>query len=396
MGERALPPIPEPARFVTRLITLDMRGTGLSDRADHLPLLEDQMDDLSAVLDRVGSNHTALFGVSQAGPMAILYAASFPQRVDGLILYAAYASAKRKDDYSWGRDPEWLEQFLAQLDHEWGRGTFLEQMAPSLVGNEAFAEWWGRFERYSSSPGNAVAYAKAHIEDDVRCLLSAVAVPTLVIQRADDTYRGAGQSRYIAERIPDAQHVEIPGRDHLPYVGDQDAIIDEVQEFLIGIRSGPESDRVLATVLFTDIVDSTKRAVELGDTRWHELLEHHNKVVTTQLSRHRGELVNTAGMFDGPARGVRCALDIREAVRALGLHIRAGLHTGEVDIGQTGVAGLGVHIGARVAALAQSDEVLVSRTVKDLVAGSGIEFSDGGRHELKGVSEKWNLFSVQN
>ena len=384
----------------TRLITLDMRGTGLSDRADHLPLLEDQMDDLSAVLDRVGSNHTALFGVSQAGPMAILYAASFPQRVDGLILYAAYASAKRKDDYLWGRDPDWLEQYLAQLEYQWGRGTFLEQMAPSLVGNEAFEEWWGRFERYSSSPGNAVAYAKAHIEDDVRELLSAVAVPTLVIQRADDTYRGAGQSRYIADRIPDAQYVEIPGRDHLPYAGDQDAIIEEVQEFLTGIRSGPESDRVLATVLFTDIVDSTKRAAEIGDTRWHQLLEQHNKVVATQLSRHRGELVNTAGdgmmaMFDGPARGVRCALAIQEELKILGLHIRAGLHTGEVDVGHTGVAGLGVHIGARVAALAQSDEVLVSRTVKDLVAGSGIEFSDGGLHELKGVPDKWHLFSVQ-
>ncbi len=385
----------------TRLITLDMRGTGLSDRADHLPLLEDQMDDLSAVLDRVGSNRTALFGTSQAGPMAILYAASFPQRVDALILYAGYASSRRREDYPWGRDPEWIEQYLAQLDHEWGRGSFLEQMAPSLVGNEAFEEWWGRFERYSSSPGNAVAYATAHIEDDVRELLSAVAVPTLVIQRADDTYRGAGQSRYIAEGIPDAHYIELQGRDHLPYVGDQDAIIDEVQEFLTGVRSGPESNRVLATVLFTDIVDSTKRAVELGDTRWHELLELHNQAVMVQLARFRGELVDTAGdgmlaMFDGPARAIRCALAVIEAVEALGLHIRAGLHTGEVDIGPTGVAGLGIHIGARVAALAQSDEVLVSRTVKDLVAGSGIEFFDRGLHELKGVPDEWHLFSVRS
>ena len=358
------------------------------------------MDDMSAVLDRVGSNRTALFGVSQAGPMAILYAASFPQRVDALILYAAYASSRRREDYSWGRDPEWVEQYLAQLDHQWGQGSFLEQMAPSLVGNEAFEESWGRFERYSSSPGNAVAYARAHVEDDVRDLLSAVAVPTLVIQRADDTYRGAGQSRYIAEGIRDARYIEIQGRDHLPYVGDQDAIIDEVQEFLTGVRSGPDSNRVLATVLFTDIVDSTKRAAELGDSRWHELLELHNQAVTVQLDGHRGELVDTAGdgmlaMFDGPARAVRCAVAIREAVAALGLQIRAGLHTGEVDIGPTGMAGLGVHIGARVAALARPDEVLVSRTVKDLVAGSRIEFVDRGLHELKGVPEKWHLFSVR-
>ena len=250
-------------------------------------------------------------------------------------------------------------------------------MAPSLVGNDAFEEWWGRFERYSSSPGNAVAYAKAHIEDDVRDLLSAVAVPTLVIQRADDTYRGAGQSRYIAEGIRDAQYIEIQGRDHLPYVGDQDAIIDEVQEFLTGVRSGPESNRVLATVLFTDIVDSTKRAAELGDSRWHELLELHNQTVMVQLTTHRGERVDTAGdgmlaMFDGPARAVRCALAVAEAVDALG-----------------------VHIGARVAGLAQPDEVLVSSTVKDLVAGSGIEFLDRGLHELKGVPDKWHLFSVR-
>jgi len=383
----------------TRLITLDMRGTGLSDRADHLPLLEDQMDDMTAVLDRVGSNRTALFGASQAGPMAILYAASFPQRVDALILYAVYASSQRREDYPWGRDSEWNERYLGQLDYQWGQGSFLEQMAPSLVGDEAFEEWWGRLERYSSSPGSAMEYATAHREDDVRDLLSAVAVPTLVIQRADDTYRGAGQGRYIADGIPDAQYVEIQGRDHLPYVGDQDAIIDEVQEFLTGVRSGPESNRILATVLFTDIVDSTKRAAELGDSRWHELLERHNQVVAVELAKHRGELVDTAGdgmlaMFDGPARAVRCALGIGGAIDALGLHIRAGLHTGEVDIGPTGVAGMGVHIGARVAGLAQADEVLVSRTVKDLVAGSRIEFIDRGMHELKGVPDKWHLFSV--
>ncbi len=384
----------------SRLISLDMRGVGLSDRSDHLPLLEDQMDDLTAVLDRVGSKKAALFGVSQAGPMAILYAACFPQKVDALILYGAYASSRRQADYTWGRDPEWIEQFLAQLDQRWGQASFLEQLAPSHIGDEAFEEWWGRFERYSSSPGNALAYARAHIEDDVRDLLSAVSVPTLVIQRSDDVYRDAGHGRYIAERIPGAEYVEIQGRDHLPYVGDQDAIIDEVQDFLTGRRSGPEPDRVLATVLFTDIVDSTKRAAELGDSRWHDLLQRHDQVATVQVTHHRGELVDTAGdgilaMFDGPARAIRCALAIRQAVGSLGLRIRAGLHTGEINVGAGGVAGIGVHIGARVAGLAQPDEVLVSRTVKDLVAGSGIDFADRGTHELKGVPDSWHVFSVK-
>ena len=382
-----------------RLIMMDMRGVGLSDRADRLPLLEDQMNDLSVVLDRVGSNKTAMFGVSQAGPMAVLYAASFPNRVDALILYSAYASSRKRDDYSWGRDPEWLDAYLVQLDQLWGQGSFLQQMAPSLVGDSEFEEWWGRFERYSSSPGNAVAYARAHIEDDVRDLLSAVSVPTLVIQRRDDTYRGAGQGRYIAEGISGAKYVEIAGRDHLPYVGDQEEIVEEVEEFLTGVRSGPETNRVLATVLFTDIVDSTRQAALLGDSRWRQLLSTHNDAVQREVSRYRGKLIDTAGdgmlaTFDGPARAIRCAISVRLALSDLGLHVRAGIHTGEVVLEGDDVAGLGVHIGARVSSLAASDQILVSRTVRDLVTGSGIQFEDRGVHELKGVPEPWQLYEV--
>ena len=396
---------PHYERFLTRLasfarlIMLDMRGVGLSDRADHLPLLEDQMDDLTAVLDRVGAAKTAILGVSQAGPMAILYAASFPQRVDALILYGAYASSRRRVDYPWGRDPEWTTKYFAQLEQRWGQGTFLEQIAPSLTGDETFQQWWGRFERYSSSPGNVLAYARAHIDDDVRDLLKAVSVPTLVIQRSGDTYRGAGQGKYIADGIPGARYVELPGRDHLPYVGDSDEIVDEVEEFLTGTRSGAELDRVLATVLFTDIVDSTGKAAELGDSRWQRVLSNHNQIINTQLSKHRGRLIGTTGdgalaLFDGPARAIRCALAIRDDVHKLELRIRAGLHTGEVEVGGNDVSGLAVHIGARIAALAEPDEVLASRTVKDLVAGSGIEFLERGSQELKGVPDRWVVFSV--
>jgi class 3 adenylate cyclase len=392
-------------RFLTRLssfarlIMLDMRGVGLSDRAGQLPLLEDQMDDLTAVLDRVGASQAAILGVSQAAPMAILYAASFPEKVSALVLYGAYASAQRREDYSWGRDPEWIAQFLAQLENRWGQGTFLEQVAPSLTGDAVFKDWWARFERYSSSPGNALAYAKAHINDDVRDLLGSVSVPTLVIQRAGDTYRRAGQGKYLAERIPGARFVELQGRDHLPFVGNSDEIVDEIEEFLTGARSGPELGRVLATILFTDIVDSTSKAVELGDSRWNRLLAGHNQIIKLQLSKHRGRLIDTAGdgvlaLFDGPARAIRCALAIRDSVHDLGLRIRAGLHTGEVEVGADGISGLGVHIGARISALADPDEVLVSRTVKDLVAGSGIGFQERGTHELKGVPDRWELFFV--
>jgi class 3 adenylate cyclase/pimeloyl-ACP methyl ester carboxylesterase len=397
---------PSYARFLerlssfSRLIALDMRGTGLSDRSAQLPLLEHQMDDVTAVLDAVGSDRAVLFGVSQSGPMAALYAATNPQRTEALILYGAYASAAARPGYPWGRSADWIREFHKALDSSWGDGAFLRDVAPSRQGDDAFRRWWGRFERYSSSPGNALAFGQAHVQDDVRNVLPAISVPTLVIQREADSYRQAGHGRYLASHIPGAKYVEVPGSDHLPYVGDQDAIIDEIEEFLTGVRPGAEPQRVLVTVLFTDIVGSTEIVAHLGDREWRNLLNAHRVLVEQVLERYRGRLIKTTGdgllaTFDGPARAVRCAAAIRDSVKEIGLHIRAGLHTGEVELLGEDIGGIGVHIAARVSALAAPDEVLVSRTVKDLVAGSGIAFEDRGIHSLKGVPDQWQLLAVR-
>jgi pimeloyl-ACP methyl ester carboxylesterase len=397
---------PSYARFLerlhsfTRLIALDMRGTGLSDRSAQLPLLEHQMDDLTTVLDAVGSERAVLFGVSQSGPMAALYAATNPHRTEALILYGAYASAAARPGYPWGRSADWIEEFHQALDSSWGEGAFLREVAPSRQNDDAFRRWWGRFERYSSSPGNALAFGRAHVQDDVRDVLPAIAVPTLIIQREADSYREVGHGRYLASHIPGAKYVEVPGSDHLPYVGDQDAIVDEIEEFLTGVRPGAEPQRVLVTVLFTDIVGSTEIVADMGDREWRRVLDAHRLLVDGVLDHYRGRLVKTTGdglvaTFDGPARAVRCATAIRDSVKESGLHIRAGLHTGEVELLGDDIGGIGVHIAARVSALAVADEVLVSRTVKDLVAGSGIVFEDRGTHALRGVPDTWQLLAVR-
>jgi class 3 adenylate cyclase len=396
---------PSYARFLrrlsafSRLITLDMRGTGLSDRSAELPLLEHQMEDVTAVLDAVGSERAVLFGVSQSGPMAALYAATNPQRTDALILYGTYASTAQRPGYPWGRSAEWIDGFLASLDTSWGEGAFVDDVAPGRADDPPFRRWWRRFERYSSSPGNALAFGRAHVQDDVRDVLAAITVPTLVIHRDRDSYRDPGHGRFLAEHIPDARYVEVPGVDHLPYVGDQDAIVDEIEEFLTGVRTGAEPQRVLSTVMFTDIVASTEAAATLGDREWRSRLEGYLDAAARTVEQFRGRMVKTTGdgvlaTFDGPARAIRCAATLRDEACDLGLHLRTGLHTGEVELLDDDIGGIGVHIAARVAALAGPDQVLVSRTVKDLVAGSGIEFVDRGRHVLKGVPEEWRLFSV--
>jgi class 3 adenylate cyclase len=397
---------PSYARFLrrlssfSRLIALDMRGTGLSDRSAQLPLLEHQMDDVTSVLDAVGSDRAVLFGVSQSGPMAALYAATNPQRAQALILYGAYASSAARPGYPWGRSPAWIEKFHETLDSNWGEGAFLRDVAPSRQNDDAFRRWWGRLERYSSSPGNALAFGQSHVQDDVRDVLPTISVPTLVIQRDSDPYRDVGHGRFLASHIPGAKYVEVPGSDHLPYVGDQDAIVDEIEEFLTGVRPGAEPQRVLATVLFTDIVGSTEMAANLGDREWRNVLEAHFLRAEQVLERYRGRLIKTTGdgllaTFDGPARAIRCATEILHSVKDIGIRIRAGLHTGEVELLGEDIGGIGVHIAARVAALAKSDEILASRTVKDLVAGSGIEFEDRGTHTLKGVPDEWQLFAIR-
>lgn len=382
----------------SRLIPIDARGTGLSDRAPVLPPMEEQVDDVMAVLDAVGSSSAALLGLSQAGPMAVLFAASHPDRTRALVLYAAYASPRQREDYPWGRSPQWMDDYDHLIDEKWGSGLFLSQVAPSRLEDHAFRQWWGRLERLSYGPGNALAYFRMNAQIDVRPILPTIRVPTLVLQRKDDVYRNPGHASYLAEHIPGAKLVILPGSDHLPYVGDSDVIVDEVQEFLTGVRPAPHHDRVLATVLFTDIVGSTEQVGSLGDAAWTEVLQRHHAAIRKELVRFRGHEIDTAGdgflaTFDGPARAVRCAQAIVETALPIGVRVRAGVHTGEVELAGESVRGIAVHIGSRVASLAGSSEVLVSRTVRDLVAGSGIEFDDRGVHVLKGIPGEWPLFA---
>jgi class 3 adenylate cyclase len=396
---------PSMARFLhglasfSRLITLDTRGSGLSDRTAGFPLLEKQIDDVLAVMDAVGSDQATIFGASQSGPLASLMAASHPDRVTHLVLYGSYATNRVAEDHPWGRSVEWVDEYLERANKEWGLGTDADLVAPSRQGDPTFREWWARLERYSNAPGDAMAYIRSHSQDDVRAVLPAISVPTLVMHRRDDRYRPFALGQYLADHIPGAQLVDLPGKDHLPYLGDTESILSAVEEFVTGSRRGRSAQRVLATVLFTDIVDSTGVAVALGDAKWRELLDQHNRIVREELAKFRGHEVNTAGdgflaTFDGPGRAIDCAVSIRGALEPFGVHIRAGIHTGEIEVIDDDIGGIGVHIGARVAALAEVDEVMVSRTVKDLVAGSGAQFTDRGNHQLKGIPEEWHLYSV--
>jgi pimeloyl-ACP methyl ester carboxylesterase len=384
----------------SRLILLDRRGTGLSDRVNELPTLEQRMDDVRAVMDAAGAEQAALFGISEGGPMSLMFAATYPARTSALVLYGTYARMLRAPDYPIGMPIEALGKFLERVEEAWGTGSLsAEHFAPSRANDEAFRRSWARFERLAVSPSGIKALLRMHHENDARHTLPIIRVPTLIVQREGDRVSRAEGARYIAERIQDAKYVELPGPDHFPWVGDTDAVLDEVEEFITGARRGAEPDRVLATVMFTDIVGSTERAVALGDRRWRDLLDSHHAVVRDQLTRFRGREIDTAGdgflaAFDGPARGVRCASAIVREVRRLDLEIRAGLHTGECEILGDKLSGVAVHTGARVAALAGAGEVLVSGTVKDLVAGSGITFEDRGIQILKGLPGEWHLYAV--
>jgi pimeloyl-ACP methyl ester carboxylesterase len=386
----------------SRLILFDKRGTGLSDRVPNteLPTLEQRMDDVRAVMDAAGSDEAALLGVSEGGPMCLLFGATYPERTSALVVIGGYARRIWAPDYRCGERPEDYEAFTQQAAREWGGPVGLAARAPSRLGDEAFARWWSTFLRMSASPGAAEALTRMNGQIDVRHVLPVIGVPTLIVHRTGDRSIDVDGGRYLAERIPGAKYVELPGDDHLPFLGDRDAILDEVEEFLTGVRRGPGPERVLATVLFTDLVGSTERAVELGDRRWRDLLASHHAVVRRELRRFRGNEVDTAGdgflaTFDGPARAIRSAKAIVESVRTLGLEIRAGLHTGEVELAGDAVRGIAVHTGARVASQAQPSEVLVSQTVKDLVAGAGIDFEDRGTRELKGVPGEWRLYAVR-
>jgi pimeloyl-ACP methyl ester carboxylesterase len=390
----------ERAASFSRFIVFDRRGTGLSDRILALGSFEEMMDDIRAVMDAVRSERAALLGGAEGGPIAALFAATFPERTSALVLVGSYARRAWAPDYPWGLDEETQQKILRGYEKNWGSEDFgLSSLAPSAVGDKRFAQWYAQACRFAGTPSSALAWFKVTMEIDVRDVLPAIRVPTLVVQLAGDRVIPVESGRYLAAHIPDAKYVELDGIDHLPVTEGAETVVDEIEEFLTGSRSRREPDRVLATVLFTDIVGSTERAAQLGDRAWTSLLGEHHALVRTRLEQFRGREIRIAGdgflaTFDGPARAVRCACAIRDDVLRLGLEIRAGLHTGEIELADTGVEGIAVHLGARIAALAQANEVLVSSTVKDLVVGSGIEFAERGTHALKGVPGEWHVHLV--
>jgi class 3 adenylate cyclase/pimeloyl-ACP methyl ester carboxylesterase len=382
-----------------RLTVFDMRGVGLSDRGPDRPLIELQRDDIAAVMDAVGIEDAVVFAGARAGSMAMLFAATHPDRTRALILYAPVAKTVATPDFPFGKSADEQAAFFERFVREVGTGRNLELQAPSRAEDERFVAWWARFERLVASPSAYEELGRIFTDVDVRQALPAIHVPTLVIHREGDRIVSTAQVRYVADQIEGSVLVELPGVDHIPFVGGGDAIVDEVEEFVTGARPAPGADRVLATVLFTDIVGSTQRASQLGDRGWRQLLATHHQRIRGLLARYRGREVNTAGdgflaTFDGPARAIRCAVAIAETIRDLGLDVRVGVHTGEIELEGDDVRGIAVHIGARVASLAGPGEVLVSSTVKDLVAGSGLTFEDRGERELKGIPNRWRLYRV--
>ena len=399
--------IPEVAEFFrrlasfSRLILFDKRGTGMSDRVSsaELPTLEQRMDDVRAVMDAVGSERAVLMGLSEGGPMNILFAATYPDRTRALILMSTYARMLQAPDYPIGTPPALFEDLLGRIEEGWGGGVGFKTLFASMVTAPGWLEIWSRFQRLSTSPGAAMDLLRMAGDVDTRSILPAISVPTLVLHRTGDRWVPVAQGRYLAQQIAGARYVEFPGNDHLPFFGDSGRVVTEVQEFLTGTREGPEYDRVLATILFVDIVGSTERAAALGDRRWRDLLASFYDMARREFQRFRGRELDTAGdgilaSFDGPARGIRCAVAIERGVRSLGLEVRCGLHTGECEIIGEKLSGIAVHAGARIASHANPRQVLVSQTVRDLVAGSGLQFAHAGTHALKGVPGEWPLYSV--
>ncbi len=383
----------------SRLTMFDKREQGLSDRTGRPPTLEDSMDDLEAVLTAAGCERPAIFGISEGGPMSMLFAATHPDRVSSLVLYGTYARLAAAPDFPQGIPERFFDRWKDQIHREWGGPAGVGLWTPSLVGEAAFERWWSRLLRQGTSPSGASALMDLYREIDVRPVLPAIDVPALVVHRADDRVVSVLHGRHLAEKIPGARYVELEGEDHLWVAGDEQVLLDEVEEFLVGSRRAAEPERALATILFTDIVGSTERAAALGDRSWRDLLERHDAAVRRQLALHRGREVKTMGdgflaTFDGPARAIRCAQALREDLADLDLEVRAGIHTGEVELIGDDVGGMAVNIGARIGALAGAGEVLVSSTVRELVVGSGLEFVERGVRTLKGAPGEWRLFAV--
>jgi DNA-binding winged helix-turn-helix (wHTH) protein/pimeloyl-ACP methyl ester carboxylesterase/class 3 adenylate cyclase len=399
---------PSFARFLTRLasfsrlILFDKRGTGLSDRVpiNQLPTLEQRMDDVRVVMEAVGSKRAALCGVSEGGPMCSLFAATYPEKTSALVMIGTYAKRVCHPDYPWAPTMKEREEFYEVMRREWGTPVGLEERAPSVADDPQFREWWATYLRMGASPGAALALTKMNADIDVRHVLPSIRVPTLVIHREHDQCLKVEEGRYVASRIPGAKYRELPGVDHLPFVGDQNAILDEIEEFLTGVRHAADYDRVLATVVFSRLMDADRQVSRLGEQRWGDLLERYTTHTRRELELFRGREVEMAdgnflATFDGPARAIRAACAISDAAARLGIRVKAGLHTGECDMVESKVGGIAVQIGAHVVEQAAPGEVLVSHTVKDLVAGAGIGFEERGTHVLENVPGEWRLFAVE-
>ena len=382
-----------------RLILFDKRGTGMSDREVGFPTLEQRTDDIRAVMDAVGSERATLFGVSEGGNMSALFAATYPERTSALILYGSGAKGSWAPDYPWRMNQEEIEDYLVKMERDWGLPFDLSDGAPSVADDEAAQKWFAAYLRFSASPRSAVMITRLNFSMDVRNVLPSVQVPTLVLCRQGDRWAKIEESRYLAEHIPGAKLVEFPGEDHLPWWGGQDEVVGEIQEFITGTRESASADRVLLTILMTDIVASTEKASSLGDRKWKELLQQHDATIRRQVTKFEGQEVNTTGdefilAFTGPTKAIQCAKAIQRELRPLNLEARAGLHTGECERRGSDLSGIAVHIAARILASASESDIVVSNTVKDLVVGSGLEFVEHGIHSLKGVPGQWPLFGV--
>jgi class 3 adenylate cyclase len=383
-----------------RVLVFDRRGVGLSDPVAGAPTLEERMDDVRAVMDAAGSEQAALLGMSEGATVCMLFAASYPERTSALVLWGAMARSTGAPDYPWAPQKEAAreaqEELIAPL---WGKGATIEIFSPSMADNPKAREFQARFERQAASPMRVQQLFEMFLDTDVRGALALIQAPTLVLHRLQDRAVNYRAARWLAEQIEGSRYAELEGEDHFPWVGDSNAALEAIEEFLTGVRPGPAPERVLATVLFTDIVDSTRMATELGDRRWRDLLGQHQKLVRDQLRRFGGREIKTTGdgflaTFDGPTRAAECAREIVGEMPSLGIEVRAGLHTGEVETIGDDIGGIAVHVAARIAALAEARAVLASRTVRDLAAGSGVEFEPAGRHALKGIPDEWDVYRV--
>jgi pimeloyl-ACP methyl ester carboxylesterase/class 3 adenylate cyclase len=383
----------------SRLILFDKRGTGLSDRGIEAATLEERMDDVRAVLDAVGSSKAALLGYSEGGTMSILFAATYPDRTAALITIGSFARRLRAPDYPYFTTREEAFKAVEAAAADWGGPVWIDLRMPSVADDPIIRQWWAKFLRMSATAPAAAALQRLNIEIDIRHVLPSIRVPSLVLHAKDDRACPVGAGRYMADRIPGAKFIEVESIDHLPFYDKPDEIIQHIQTFLTGTSTPAISESRVSTLMFTDIVGSTRMAVEKGDLRFGDLLEVHHAAVRSELARYRGQEINTAGdgflaAFDGPARAIQCAAAIAKSLEALGIACRIGLHTGECEVRHGQLQGIALHIAARVAALAPSGGVLVSQTVKDLVAGSGISFTDAGLHALKGLPDQWRLYQV--